>query len=95
MKGGLEFFLESNNGLFSSEHFETAGEPVICQYSAGKGVENAATQTVREVFPHMIFGGNLHRDDLNKVSFILPQQLSEFSRRRSSFPRPQIWDMGR
>lgn len=34
-------------------------------------MENAATQTVREVFPHMIFGGNLHRDDLNKVSFIL------------------------
>lgn len=68
---GLEFFLESNNGLFASEHFETAGEPVIRQYSAGKGVENAATQTVREVFPHMIFGGDLLRDDLNKVSFIL------------------------
>lgn len=46
MKGGLEFFLESNNGLFSSEHFETAGEPVIRQYSAGKGVENAAAMQV-------------------------------------------------
>lgn len=49
---GLEFFLESNNGLFASEHFETAGEPVVIrQYSAGKGVEDAATQTVRKVFP--------------------------------------------
>ncbi len=43
---GLEFFLESNNGLFASEHFETAGEPVIRQYSAGKGVENAAAMQV-------------------------------------------------
>lgn len=33
---GLDFFLESNNGLFASKHFETAGEPVIRQYSGGE-----------------------------------------------------------
>ena len=44
---GLDFFLESNGGLFSSEHFETAGEPVVIrQYSAGKGEENAAAMQV-------------------------------------------------
>lgn len=67
----LEFYLESNNGLFASEHFEEEGEPVIQEYSKRKGKENAEKITVREVFPDMIFGGELYRDDVNKVSFIL------------------------
>lgn len=67
----LEFYLESNNGLFASEHFEEEGEPVIQEYSKRKGKENADKITVREVFPDMIFGGELYRDDVNKVSFIL------------------------
>ena len=36
---GLEFYLESNNGLFASENFETRGEPVIQEYSKRKGKE--------------------------------------------------------
>lgn len=67
----LEFYLESNNGLFASENFEEKGKPVIQTYSARKGKENADQLTVRDVFPEMIFGGELYRDDLNKVSFIL------------------------
>ena len=67
----LEFYLESNNGLFASEHFEEEGEPVIQEYSKRKGKENAEKITVREEFPDMIFGGELYRDDVNKVSFIL------------------------
>jgi len=68
---GLEFYLESNNGLFASENFETKGELVIQEYSKRKGKEGADNLTVRDVFPEMIFGGELYRDDLNKVSFIL------------------------
>ena len=67
----LEFYLESNNGLFASENFEQAGNPVIKEYSKRKGKDNADQLTVRDVFPEMIFGGELYRDDLNKVSFIL------------------------
>ena len=67
----LEFYLDSNNGLFASEHFEEEGEPVIQEYSKRKGKGNAEKITVREVFPDMIFGGELYRDDVNKVSFIL------------------------
>ena len=67
----LEFYLESNNGLFASENFETAGEPVIKKYAAYKGKDDANTMTVRKLFPDMIFGGELYRDDLNKISFIL------------------------
>ena len=66
----LEFYLESNNGLFASENFEEKGNPVIKVYCQRKGKENASEQTVRTVFPEMIYGG-LYRDDVNKVSFIL------------------------
>ena len=61
---GLEFYLESNNGLFASEHFEEAGEPVIKEYQGRKG-KNSSNTTVRSAFPNMIFGGELYRDDLN------------------------------
>lgn len=65
---GLEFYLESNNGLFASEHFEEAGRAAVALYSQRKGRE---PQTVREAFPDMIFGGELYRNDLNKISFLL------------------------
>lgn len=67
----LEFYLESNNGLFASEHFEEKGNPTIKIYCQRKGKENANEQTIRTVFPDMIYGGELYRDDCNKVSFIL------------------------
>lgn len=67
----LEFYLESNHGLFASEHFETAGEPAIQAYSARKGKSDAEQLRIRDVFPDMIFGGELYRDDVNKVSYIL------------------------
>lgn len=68
---GLEFYLESNNGLFASENFETVAQPTIQEYSKRKGKEGSDKITVRDVFPEMIFGGELYRDDLNKVSFVL------------------------
>lgn len=68
---GLEFYLESNAGLFASENFEAAGEPVMRRYVAGKGDPQAATITVRGAFPEMVFGGELYRDDVNKVSYLL------------------------
>lgn len=81
----LEFFLESNNGLFASEHLETAGEPVIRAYAEGKGQNDAASLTVREAFPEMIFDGELYRDDLNKVSFIL-KDFQDFQDAAARFP---------
>ena len=67
----LEFFLECNNGLFASEHFEEAGLSVMREYSKRKGKTNAEKITVRNCFPDMIFGGELYRADVNKVSYIL------------------------
>lgn len=67
---GLEFYLESNNGLFASERFEEAALDAVRAYMGRKGRDTASV-TVRSAFPDMIFGGELYRDDLNKVSFVL------------------------
>lgn len=82
---GLEFYLESNNGLFASENFITAGEPVIRKYALGKGAPDAETTTVPGVFPDMIFDGELYRDDLNKISFIL-SDYQDFLDAKAAFP---------
>ncbi len=64
----LEFYLESNNGLFASEDFDNASKPVFEIYCKGKGLE---TKPASELLHGLVFGGELYRDDLNKISFIL------------------------
>lgn len=66
---GLEFYLESNNGLFASEHFLEASQPVMHQYAARKGTYVPDSEQME--MHGMVYGGELYRDDLNKVSFIL------------------------
>lgn len=68
---GLEFYLESANGLFASEGFEKRGTPVIQEYSRRKGKAEAQQMSVKEVFPDMIYHASLYRNDVTKVSFIL------------------------
>ncbi len=68
---GLEFYLESNNGLFASENFREAARPVLRTYAGRKGAPNADTLETDDVMHGMVYGGELYRDDLNKVSFIL------------------------
>lgn len=70
-KKGLEFYLESNNGLFASKNFRDAARPAIQEYSRRKGKDNIDNITVSDVFPDMIWNGELYRDDVNKVSFLL------------------------
>lgn len=81
----LEFYLESNHGLFASEHFEEACEETIQEYSRRKGKENADKLTVRQVFPDMVFGGELYRDDLNKISYKL-ETYQDFLDTKEQFP---------
>ncbi len=68
---GLEFYLESNNGLFASENFREAARPVLREYAKGKGVAHAEELETDDLMHGMVYGGELYRDDLNKVSFIL------------------------
>lgn len=85
---GLEFYLESNNGLFASEKFETRGEPVIQEYSKRKNKPDAENATVRGTFVGMEFGGKLYRDDVNKISYIL-DSYQDFLDTKARFPDMQ------
>lgn len=68
---GLEFYLESNNGLFASKKFEQRADTTIKEYAKRKGKKGAEQMSVRKIFPEMIFDGELYRNDLNKVSYVL------------------------
>lgn len=81
----LEFYLEGNNGLFASEKFETRAERTLREYSKRKGKEGANRVTVRKIFPEMIFGGDLYRDDVNKVSYVL-DSYQDFMDTKEQFP---------
>ena len=89
---GLEFYLESNNGLFASENFETAALPAIRLYSKRKERDNAQKITVRSAFPDMIFGETLYRDDINKVSFVL-SSYQDYLDAKAAFPdlKAGVW----
>ena len=82
---GLAFYLESNNGLFASEHFAKEAQASVQEYSRRKGKENAEKLTVADVFPEMIYGGELYRDDLNKVSYLL-RSYQDFLDTKELFP---------
>ncbi|WP_161980457.1 HAD family hydrolase [Streptococcus sp. S784/96/1] len=70
---GLEFYLESNNGLFASEHFREKGRETLHTYMLGKGMtaEQVADLETEDVLHGLVYGADLYRDDLNKISFIL------------------------
>lgn len=70
---GLEFYLESNNGLFASKNFKEVARPVMRQYALSKGRTAAEVEHMEaeDALHGLIYGGELYRDDLNKVSFIL------------------------
>lgn len=88
----LEFYLESNEGLFGSEHFEEAAKDTIQEYCKRKGKEHVSGITVKDVFPEMIFGGNLYRSDVNKVSYVL-KSYQDYLDSAEEFPKllPGTW----
>ncbi|MGT2950728.1 HAD family hydrolase [Streptococcus cuniculi] len=70
---GLEFYLESNNGLFASRGFVEKAKPVLQTYMLRKGqvAEEIEHLEVTEVLHGLVLDGELYRDDVNKISFIL------------------------
>lgn len=69
----LEFYLESNNGLFASRNFREAARPTLRAYALGKGAseDQVLHMEAEEALHGLIYDGDLYRDDLNKISFIL------------------------
>lgn len=70
---GLEFYLESNNGLLASRNFREAARPTLRAYALGKGAseEQVLHMEAEDALHGLVYGGELYRDDLNKISFIL------------------------
>lgn len=77
-----EFYLESNNGLYASKNFKKVAGPVLEKYSQGK---DRIPATVRTQYPDMLWGENLYRDDVNKISYVLNSH-EDFEATRDQFP---------
>lgn len=84
----LEFYLESNNGLFASENFSTAAIEPMKEYTRRKGREVPKDFTIGVAFHGMVFGGELYRDDVNKISYIL-NTYQDFLDTKEHFPDMQ------
>lgn len=80
---GLEFYLETNEGLFASENFEEVVTPVMALYTARKG--QGAPKSVTDAFHGLVFGGALDRADVNKLSYVLTSYDDHLAARRA-FP---------
>lgn len=85
---GLEFYLESNNGLFASRTFKDAVVPVMAEYAHRKGREARTDIPYEQAFPGMIWDGELYRDDLNKISYVL-HSYQDFLDAQAAFPEMQ------
>lgn len=85
---GLEFYLESNNGLFASRTFRDVVVPVMNEYSRRKGRGVQEDMTPEQAFPGMIWDGVLYRDDLNKISYVL-HDYQNFLDAQAAFPEMQ------
>ena len=76
---GLEFYLESNNGLYASRGFREAAKPVLAKLSAKSDV------TVDGMYPDMFWNESLDRDDVNKISYIFKSE-EDLEAAREAFP---------
>lgn len=90
---GLEFYLESNNGLFASENFREAARPTLRTYAGRKGVPGAEELETDDVMHGMVYDGELYRDDVNKVSFILGSY-QDFLDAQRDFPDMKVGTWG-
>lgn len=83
----LGFYLESKNGLFGSDNLVVKS----AKHLFGNAKEENC-EKVKAVFPHMIYGGELYREDVAKISFCLnPNLLEEARERFGSFLKVDSW----
>lgn len=68
---GLEYYVETNSGLYASKRFKERGKETMRAYVEGKGMKTDETFSVDDAFPAMIYGAEPVREDVNKISFIL------------------------
>lgn len=76
----LEFFIESNDGLYGSKNFETRGVEALRRY----GIKDPV---IREIYPDMTFPKSLYQSKVTKINFILEsyQDFLDFQKKFSGF----------
>lgn len=89
----LEFYLESNSGLYGSKNFRERGHQTVQSYVAYKGKDNAQDASVESIFPEMLFDQNLYRDDINKISFVL-ESYQDYLAAKEAFKDYQVGTWG-
>ena len=91
----LAFYLESNNGLFASPDFrERALEPMkTYAIQKGQSEESVAGKKTEDFFHGLKFGGELYRNDLNKVSFVL-ESYQDHLDSKEAFPQLEAHTWG-
>ena len=83
---GIDYYLEANSGLYGSANFATGSLPALRAYSAGKGwFGNPESVTANLIFPEMIYGADMHRTDVNKISYVL-RDYQDFVDTKQKFP---------
>lgn len=71
-KNELEFYLECREGLYASGHFKQKAAQIFYNDDQETG-----EQKIMELFPYMIWEGELYRTDVAKISFILESGMLE------------------
>ena len=84
----LGYYLESNNGLFGNSVFREQVVPTLAEYSRRKGRPARTDIKYTDAFPGMIWDGEMYRDDLNKVSYVL-SSYQDYLDAQKAFPEMQ------
>ena len=92
---GIEFYEESNNGLFASENFKEASRTPLKKYMLGKGYSEKQLKDDESMLEihGLIEGAELYRDDLNKFSFIIKDP-SDILEAKEKFPDLNVGTWG-
>lgn len=91
----LVYYLESNNGLFASSDFRERARETLKTYAIQKGQSAWSVEGKEpEDFIHGLqYGGELYRDDLNKVSFVL-ESYQDHVDSKEAFPQLEAHTWG-
>jgi len=89
----LPFYLEANSGLYASAEFDKKAQGAIEAYAAGKGNSGPTRIKVTDVLPGLIFGADLNRDDVNKISFKL-NDYQDYLDAKAKFPHLKVGTWG-
>ena len=91
----LAFYVETNAGLFASRNFKARSQSTFYEYAKGKGMPESEAKALdaENALHGIIFDGNLYRNDVNKVSFIL-ESYDDFLEARQVFPHLKVGTWG-